>query len=345
MYRSLFQESGRFFKANLHNHSTFSDGKDTPEEIKKIYRAGGYDIVAFTDHNVIVPHPELTDEHFLALTGTEYDFNAPDDGRPYSFRKTYHMLLIAPEENPEAYPYANPSYVWGDARKHIQPYYEGNALHDYSIRSVNTMIQEAHEMGFLTVYCHPAWSQQHYPDYCGLKGADYVEVHNSGCVTEGYLLDHNDHVFSDFLSLGQFPAPAATDDGHQMLNYCGGWTMVKADRLDYKTVFDSLKRKEVYASWGPAITELAYDPERMRLLVESPDAVSVYLSTERRHAEVIHRAPEWKHGFFEFDLAQYISDTLEYSSDMTPYVRVTLADEKGRKAFSRAYRVSELLRD
>ncbi|MBR6406832.1 MAG: PHP domain-containing protein [Lachnospiraceae bacterium] len=343
MYRSLFQETGRFYKANLHNHTTFSDGSDTPEEIKRIYQAGGYDIVAFTDHNVIVPHAELSDEHFLALTGTEYDFNAVDRDRPYSFWKTYHMLLIVPCEDPECYPYANPDYVWGDARKHIQPYFQGDAPHDYSIRSVNQMIREAHKMGFLTVYCHPAWSLQRYPDYCRMKDVDFIEVSNSSCVTEGFLLDHNDHVFSDFLSLGQFPAPLSTDDGHSMRNYCGGWTMVKSDALNYGSVFDSLKRKEVYASFGPEITDICYDPDRMRLLVLSKDAVSVYLSTERRYAEVLHRAPEWKSGFFEFDLSAYISDTLEYSTDSIPFVRVTLVDQQGRKAFSRAYRVSELL--
>ena len=185
MYQSVFQEPGKFYKVNLHNHTTVSDGQDRPEEIKRIYQAGGYDIVAFTDHNVIVPHEDLTDERFLALTGTEYDFNAPADGRPYSFRKTYHMLLLAPTADPRVYPYANPSYVWGDAKRHIQPYYQGRASHDYSIKSVNAMIKEAHKLGFLTVYCHPAWSQQHYPDYCGMKDVDFVEVHISSCVTEG----------------------------------------------------------------------------------------------------------------------------------------------------------------
>ena len=119
--------------------------------------------------------------------------------------------------------------------------------------------------------------------------------------------------------------------------------MVKADTLDYESVFDSLKRKEIYASWGPEITDIRFDPTGLRLLVESPDAVSVYLSTERRDAEAMHRMPEWKTGLFEFDLSDYIRASLEYSSDMTPYVRVTLTDAQGRKAFSRAYRVRELL--
>lgn len=344
MYQSLFQKTGRFYKANLHNHSTFSDGQETPEEIKAIYREDSYEIVAFTDHNVIVPHPELSDEHFLALTGTEYDFNQPKEGKPYSFWKTYHMLLIAPTEDPGVYPYANPSYVWGGARKHIQPYYTGDAPHDYRVESVNAMIKDAHEKGFLTVYCHPAWSQQRYPDYCGIKGADFIEVHNSGCVTEGYFLDHSDHVFQDLLMLGEFPCPAATDDGHFMTNYCGGWTMVKADSLSYADVFDSLKRGEVYASWGPSINDIQYDPDRMTLRASSPDAVSCALNSERRFSEMLHKAPDRDTAYFAFDLSNYIADTLEYGSDTPAFVRLTLADEKGRKAYSKAYRVDELLK-
>ena len=54
-------ESG-YFKANLHCHTTLSDGAFTPEEIKAAYKAQGYSIVAFTDHRKYVHHTELNDE-------------------------------------------------------------------------------------------------------------------------------------------------------------------------------------------------------------------------------------------------------------------------------------------
>ena len=41
------------YKANLHCHTTMSDGRLTPEEIKAHYQAHGYSIVAFTDHEKI----------------------------------------------------------------------------------------------------------------------------------------------------------------------------------------------------------------------------------------------------------------------------------------------------
>ena len=57
---------GNFYKANLHCHTTVSDGRFSPEEIKKLYKEKGYNVVAFTDHRVRCPHLELQDEEFVA---------------------------------------------------------------------------------------------------------------------------------------------------------------------------------------------------------------------------------------------------------------------------------------
>ena len=38
------------YKANLHCHSTLSDGHLTPEQLKKLYKDNGYSILSITDH-------------------------------------------------------------------------------------------------------------------------------------------------------------------------------------------------------------------------------------------------------------------------------------------------------
>lgn len=53
MKKYLLPKSGSFYKANLHCHSTVSDGKLTPEELKKIYKEKGYSVIAYTDHDVL----------------------------------------------------------------------------------------------------------------------------------------------------------------------------------------------------------------------------------------------------------------------------------------------------
>ena len=75
MKKSLFPETGTFYKANLHTHTVLSDGRKTASEVKELYRSMGYSIVAYTDHDVMIPHNDLRDESFLPLVGVEYEIN------------------------------------------------------------------------------------------------------------------------------------------------------------------------------------------------------------------------------------------------------------------------------
>lgn len=61
------------YKANLHCHTTYSDGNLSPEQVKEHYKANGYSVVAFTDHNVLIDHSALNDKDFLTLVGLEVD--------------------------------------------------------------------------------------------------------------------------------------------------------------------------------------------------------------------------------------------------------------------------------
>ena len=38
----LIPEKGRFYKANLHCHTNISDGHNTPEEVKALYKSLGF---------------------------------------------------------------------------------------------------------------------------------------------------------------------------------------------------------------------------------------------------------------------------------------------------------------
>jgi len=45
-----FDQPGRFYRGNLHTHSTRSDGRQSPEAVITAYREQGYDFLALTDH-------------------------------------------------------------------------------------------------------------------------------------------------------------------------------------------------------------------------------------------------------------------------------------------------------
>ena len=75
MKKFLLPENVNGYKANLHCHSTLSDGTKTPEEIKELYKSLGYSIVAYTDHDIFLGHNDLTDDSFIALNGFEAEVN------------------------------------------------------------------------------------------------------------------------------------------------------------------------------------------------------------------------------------------------------------------------------
>ena len=71
MMKVFLDSSKNFYKANLHCHSVYSDGKLTVEELKKRYKEKGYSIVAFTDHEHLIDNTRLDDEDFLTITSCE----------------------------------------------------------------------------------------------------------------------------------------------------------------------------------------------------------------------------------------------------------------------------------
>jgi len=69
--RNPYAVSGTFCKAQLHCHTTESDGRFRPRELLAMYRDAGYAFVCFTDHNRVTRCEDLDDRTFLAIPGTE----------------------------------------------------------------------------------------------------------------------------------------------------------------------------------------------------------------------------------------------------------------------------------
>ena len=56
----------KYYKIGLHIHTTNSDGKRTPEEVAREYKADGFDAVAFTDHWIYGPGGTLEGLHIIS---------------------------------------------------------------------------------------------------------------------------------------------------------------------------------------------------------------------------------------------------------------------------------------
>ncbi len=335
MRRYLLPKDGNFYKANLHCHTTVSDGAWTPEEVKKNYMAQGYSVIAYTDHDVMIPHPELADENFLALNAYEMEINEPKDPQNPRKRKTCHLCFIAksPEITRQVCWHREKYASIGNAEKYHHlvdfdpdlPDYE----REYTHECINDMIKKGREAGFFVTYNHPTWSLESYPEYIGYEGMNAMEICNYGCLAAGYD-DYNPRVYDDILSSGKRIFCIAADDNHNKIeDSFGGFTVIKAEKLDYESIISALEAGNFYASQGPAINELWYEDGKIHITC-SP-AAKIFFNTGVRKAELVAAKDGESLTEAEFSVKP------EYG-----YVRITVVDREGYPANTNAYFVDSL---
>ncbi len=325
------------YKANMHMHTTVSDGRMTPEETKAAYLAAGYSIVAFTDHEVIVPQNGLRDENFLPITSFEVAVTESIPGKSFQHLRTYHINLYAKDPAQTFSSAFSASHVYREESRKMIPAGMENfeCPKEYSVDCINSIIAKARKEGFLVSYNHPVWSLQNYEDYAGLKGLWGVEVHNTGCVHNGFA--DTTAPLDDLLRAGERVFPLATDDAHSLGDCFGGWLWVLADRLEYADVMDALEKGDFYASTGPEIREISLDGTL--LTVRTSAAVSIDVATDRR---IYMRRGDGVNEITEatFNLAEWMGEA--ENATHAPYFRLTVCDRAGKQAWSRAYFCDEL---
>lgn len=328
----LLPKVKKYFKTNLHTHSTVSDGKLSPKEAKEAYKAKGYQVLAITDHNIIADHSSLTDPDFLMLTGVEINFNSDQ----YRFRfdgPVYHLNLISkqphnlwsPSQPPRKYPGGLPY------EEKVNWQYMDTS---YSPDAVNAMIAKANEMGFLVMYNHPTWSCQSYPDYAPLKGLWGVELRNGEC----HLIDENNKlVFKDLLNLGKRIFPVGTDDMHNPEFVGKAWIMLGAEELSYNSVINALEKGDFYMSCGPEISDLTVEGNKLR--VNCSNAKMVKIESHGRYCLSVDANGENWLNSAEFDLTTFIEKA---NGDDSLFIYVTVVAPDGTYATTRAYHLNEL---
>ncbi len=111
MKKYLLPENFHSYKANLHCHSTWSDGYYTPEELKKLYKERGYSILSITDHEGLFWHNYLDDNDFLTIAGYETEYNQLN-GTDWNARTVVcHLCAYKKDPTDMSQPgYAPPAY-------------------------------------------------------------------------------------------------------------------------------------------------------------------------------------------------------------------------------------------
>lgn len=237
MPTNFFTTAGKFYRGNLHTHSTRSDGAIDPQEVCRRYRAEGYDFIALTDHFVGLFDYPITDtsdfrkEGFTTIFGAELHTGTMENGH------LWHLLAVG-----------LPSDFAPPDAPHFRPV-NGS-------ESAASIAQRARDVGAFVAIAHPHWSGLTEADARSITAAHAVEIYNHGCVVnndrgEGLLtLEH-------LLNEGRHLNLIATDDAHfKSPDYFGGWVMVKAEGNTPEALLEALKSGAYYSSTGPEIRDI-----------------------------------------------------------------------------------------
>ncbi len=325
MKHVLLDKKRNYYKANMHCHTTLSDGTLTPEEIKQAYMENGYSIIAFTDHEHIIDNSHLSDESFLAITSTEIAIkeNPLQSTLKNTKMKACHLNLYSPEPHNDVTPCYSTlydKYIKDETKARIK--FDKEFKRVYSARGINKIIREANKKGFLVTYNHPNWSLENATDYLKLDGLWGMEIFNYSCVYSGHYDD--EHIFDEMLRSGKKVMCVCADDNHNVKSDSfGGFIYVNCDSLDYETVFSALKNGYFYASTGVKVTSLELEGDVVRF--ECSPSSRVVLSTEGRRCDCIRAEGN-----------EITSGEFKLRSD-DGYFRLRFENKDGTRAYTQAY--------
>lgn len=291
-----FAQPGRFYRGNLHGHSTNSDGAWSPAEYIRKYRQNGYDFVALTDH--------CTDVHGYAISDTR------------AFRDDGFTTLLGAELHPGQIESGSPWHLLAIGLPlDFETHREGESGADVARRAM--------EAGAFVALPHPNWFTLTVGDYETLDQAHAIECYNG---VSDFDCDRGDswHYIEMLLQRGHRLGAIATDDLHAHQgapDFTRGWVYVKAEALKPEALLSALKAGRYYSSTGAQLHNVELLP-RDRLVVECSPAAQIFVLGDG--AGALRRVNGAGLTGAEFDLSELESR----------WLRVTVRDAAGGRAWT-----------
>lgn len=309
----LISKEKNQYVANLHCHTTLSDGRKSPEEIRDAYKEQGYSIVAFSDHDNYFDHSDFCTDDFVAINSFEADIS-DNVVSSSQFRRCYHLNAFNINGDKEVVLPDTPDYR--------------------DMKAVNEYIQKLKKLGFIVAYNHPYWSMQCLDDYRDLEGCSIVEIYNNSVFVEGGD-DGQEQVYDEMLRSGKRLFCTMADDNHNEFPFgdvrCdsfGGKTVFLCDSLSYESVISAMQSGSFYCTREPRIFELTLEDGNVH--IECSPAQRIALSTAGRRSKALH-AP----------VGEYVTQADFQLEDEDIYFRIEVIGPSGKKANTNAYFVED----
>ena len=303
--------SMRWYKGNTHTHTVNSDGDSTPDDVVRWYREHGYQFLVLTDHNFITSVDGLNalhgaDEKFLVIRGEEVTarvgtkplhVNGLDvDKRvePPTGTEVVDVLQRAVDgiRSASGVPHINhPNFGWAVTGDELQQL-RNNRL-------------------FEIFNGHPQVNQDGGGGVPGLEEV-WDRILTNGTLLYGIAVDDAHH----FKRPGD---PRASGPGR-------GWVMIRAARLEARTLLAALEAGQFYASTGVELDDVEATATGLTVKVK-PEGTSKYrIQFIGRGGKVLREATE--------PTASYT-----FTGD-EGYVRAKVLESNGRTAWVQPVQVA-----
>lgn len=318
------------YKANLHCHSTRSDGKLSPSELKKIYKEQGYSVLAITDHEAPYDYSEMSENDFLMITGYEaYIRPAP----VYDlYRPEVHINLFAKEPHNIKYINFNEEFCkyLPQAEKDKLCKVGSQERRRYDADYINSFIKTAKENGYICAHNHPVWSLEHLEQMMEYDGFFSMEICNYGSYLSNRI-EYNAHLYDIMLRAGKHLFVHSADDNHNSApsdspayDSFGAFTMILSRDLSYPSIIEALEKGDFYSSMGPVIKELVFDGNKVHIETSPVRQITMH-DGGKRTAKVIG------------DEENPVTSADFIIPDAAKYVRLSAFDFRGGSADTRGF--------
>ena len=292
---NYYGEERQALRANLHTHTTLSDGRLTPEKVIEAYASEGYDVLAITDHHQVNDVTQWDNRGMILIQSAElHPFLTPERGK-------WHLVAL---NLPLDF-------------KYLRPFETGE--------SAQQIIDAVAAAGGITAVAHPHWCAFSAEDIKDLKNYFALEVYNTEC--EHYGRAYSVQTWDELLSKGIKTSAIAVDDMHRECSLFGAWTVICAKERTLESVLDALKNGEFYATQGPEFHTLGM--EGNRLYAEFSESVRCSLVLKQSGKCLIIPQQDSPGTSAEFDLEQiranggyarwYITDAQGRSAWSNPF--------------------------
>lgn len=245
-----FSEKGNWYKGNLHSHTVNSDGMLTPAESVKLFREHGYHFLCFSEHDLYTDYRnEFDSEDFIILPGLEASavlYEGDGSGRR---KKVHHIHGILGTEEMQRNAKL-PLYRHKDIHQVAKYYGEWDGAD-----AAQKLADEMTQRGLIATYNHPIWSRVRESEFIHTEGIWALEIFNYNTVNESNT-GYDETYWDVMLREGKKILAFASDDNHNeglFDDACGGFIVVKSEKLTHEDIVRNMLAGNYYSSAGPEI--------------------------------------------------------------------------------------------